>query len=830
MTKNDFCVQVASAWINWKKTSLQAGPVLTPGSKRSSFFQAAALMLGLAGFVVAQPLPNKTANLVWGQTFNFGTSVPNKGTLSKASLFYPVGVVVDSDGSVYIVDQGNHRVLHYTKGSDQADFLYGQSVFSTNTAAVSPTGLNTPRQVALDGAGGLYISDSFNNRVLHYTKGNAVADVVYGQINFTDNLSNQGGTAPKDVTLNRPGGLAVDNLGGLYVADQGNNRILHYPKGTNIPDNVWGQGSGPTPNYTTGNGSTGQSNLNGPVGVAIDAAGGIYVGDQGNNRVLHFSPPPSSPPGTLPSGIADRVYGQGINNFSSADPNKGGISANTLLNASVLAVDSVGGLYVVDSGNNRVLHYPSGSIAPDAVWGQSDFLTSLGNHTGQVDAAGLNFPQGLTLDSAGNLYIADSLNNRVLKYDAPPPPPVVISGITTIPSPPVAGQPFSFTISGAGFIPANALVNLSGPNCPPCVATLSSTSTTQLGGSITLQAAGTYTVTVQNGAAGTPSAGFALSVSAAQSGSIAISGITTVPSPPVAGQPFSFVVSGSNFNPATVLVNFTGPNCTPCVATLQPANTASQLAGSITLQTAGTYAVTAQNGAAGTASAPVSLTVSTGLGQTSVKALPQVVFGGGWYTALYFNNSTPSPGTIAVKLFNADGTPLTIPGASSNATNLAVPGNGTTILEFQNLGSLQQGWAQLILPAGVTSYAVFRQSIAGQPDQEAVVPTSSVSSASSMLIFDNTAYVTAAAFVNPSASAETITITATDAAGQAIGTSTVTLPPNGRIAATVHSLDGLGNTAGKRGSLTFSTPGGAVVVLGLRFNGAAFTSIPAIQN
>ena len=158
------------------------------------------------------------------------------------------------------------------------------------------------------------------------------------------------------------------------------------------------------------------------------------------------------------------------------------------------------------------------------------------------------------------------------------------------------------------------------------------------------------------------------------------------------------------------------------------------------------------------------------------------------------------PGSIGVKLFNADGTPLTIPGASSNATNLAVPGNGTTILEFQNSGSLQQGWAQLVLPAGITSYGVFRQSIAGQPDQEAVVPASSVSSASSMLIFDNTAYVTAAAFVNPGASAATITVKAIDSAGQAIGTTTVTLPPNGRTAATIHSLDGLANTAGKRGS------------------------------
>ena len=90
-------------------------------------FRAAALLLALAGFVVAQPLPNKTANFVWGQTTNFTTNVPNKGGLHQGKPLFPVGVAVDSDGSVYIVDQGNHRVLHYPKGSDQADFVYGQN-------------------------------------------------------------------------------------------------------------------------------------------------------------------------------------------------------------------------------------------------------------------------------------------------------------------------------------------------------------------------------------------------------------------------------------------------------------------------------------------------------------------------------------------------------------------------------------------------------------------------------------------------------------------------------------------------------------------------------
>jgi virginiamycin B lyase len=213
-----------------------------------------------------------------------------------------------------------------------------------------------------------------------------------------------------------------------------------------------------------------------------------------------------------------------------------------------------------------------------------------------------------------------------------------------------------------------------------------------------------------------------------------------------------------------------------------------------------------------------------------MKALPQVAFGGGWYTALYFYNSNGTQASVGVTLWNSDGTPLTIPGATGPSTNLTLLGKGTRVLELPNSGGLRQGWAQLVLPTGVTSYGVFRQTVPGLQDQEAIVPISSTSSASSVLIFDDTAYTTAVAYANPSGASTAITITARDENGQQIGTSTVNLSPNTRTAVAVRSVIGLEGVVGKRGSLTFSASQGAVVVLGLRFNGAAFTSIPAVQN
>src|SRR5205823_382674 len=107
---------------------------------------------------------------------------------------------------------------------------------------ISADSLNGPAGVALASNGGLFISDTNNNRVLHYPSGSTTADVVYGQAgSFSSNDPNKGGIISA-TSLNLPFYLAVDSSGGLYVADKGNNRILHYPSGTTTANVVYGQG------------------------------------------------------------------------------------------------------------------------------------------------------------------------------------------------------------------------------------------------------------------------------------------------------------------------------------------------------------------------------------------------------------------------------------------------------------------------------------------------------------------------------------------------------------------------------------------------------------
>jgi hypothetical protein len=133
------------------------------------------------------------------------------------------------------------------------------------------------------------------------------------------------------------------------------------------------------------------------------------------------------------------------------------------------------------------------------------------------------------------------------------------------------------------------------------------------------------------------------------------------------------------------------------------------------------------------------------------------------------------------------------------------------------------------LPPGVSGYGVFRQSVTGRPDQEAVAPFATANAASSTLVWDDTSFVTAIAIANAGPVAATISVTLWDNDGNVVGRSTVNLPPYQKTEAALRNLPGLSGMAGSRGRAQFSATSGNVAVLGLRFGASAFTSIPAQQ-
>jgi hypothetical protein len=332
-----------------------------------------------------------TADRVYGQPDELGSYTQNydgvggSGLPSAETLNFPVAIALDADDSLYVTDRENHRVLYYAPDGDTtADRVYGQfNTFTTNPPnndGLGGTGLPSAASIGVfalgvlaDSSGGLYISDSSNNRVLYFEPGGDTnADVVYGQFGtFTSGAKNNDGSGqpgtPSAESLNFPRGLAQDSDGGLYVADRENHRVLYFADaGDTVADRVYGHSgsftSGVPNDDGTGNtGSPTAENFNQPPSVALDANEGLYVADRDNNRVLYFANDGDT--------MADWVFGQAgsfttniINNDGSGA--SGEPSALTLNHPQFVMVAADGSLFISDTGNNRVLVLPPEAL-PD---------------------------------------------------------------------------------------------------------------------------------------------------------------------------------------------------------------------------------------------------------------------------------------------------------------------------------------------------------------------------------------------------------------------------------------------------------------------------------
>ena len=358
--------------------------------------------------------------------------------VNNVGLFNPQSVAVDrsvTPNRLYVADAGNHRVLAWhsiaaLKSGSAADLVIGQADFLSweaqcDNAAATGSTLCIPSGIAVDAAGNLYVADFGNNRVLEYDSPfttDTQPDLVFGQEgSFTSTGCNKGGVSAN--SLCGASAVAVDGAGNLYIADTANSRVLEFDlpivSGTRA-GLVFGQdGSFSTANCNLGGVSA--NSLCRPAALAVDGKGNLYVGDHDNFRVLEYNTPL-----TANNTSADLVFGQNNSFTSNINSCAAGASAGGLCTADGLAVDSAGNLYITGSSFSRVLEYNAplitGHTLPDAVIGQPGFSAS-GCNQGGLGAAGLCAPFGAATDSAGNLFVADFANNRVVQYQNPPPGP-----------------------------------------------------------------------------------------------------------------------------------------------------------------------------------------------------------------------------------------------------------------------------------------------------------------------------------------------------------------------------------------------------------------------
>ena len=379
-----------------------------------------------ANFNLPAPPADTLADLVLCQT-NFTSNSVNAGqsTVNNVGCNLAYAVAIDrsvTPNRVYVSDYSNNRILGWANETSlangaPADLVIGQPTLSSgicNYGGVGPGAgtLCVPMEIAVDSAGNLYVADRGNSRVLIYFTPfttDTIADQVIGQTDLTSGgCSNPNNAVASASSLCVPTGVAVDAAGNVYVADMANNRVLEYntPLTTDtVADRVFGQ-----TNFTAIAPGTGAGGLNSPYSVALDRSGNLYAADFGNNRVLEYNTPLTS------DSTADRVFGQV--NFTNGIANSGGVSAKTLYNPWGVVVDDAGNLYVADRSNNRVLEYNTPlttDTTADRVFGQASF-TGVQCNKGGLSAGSLCLPSGPAIDSSGDLWVADFGNNRVLEY------------------------------------------------------------------------------------------------------------------------------------------------------------------------------------------------------------------------------------------------------------------------------------------------------------------------------------------------------------------------------------------------------------------------------
>jgi sugar lactone lactonase YvrE len=274
------------------------------------------------------------------------------------------------------------------------------------------------------------VADSENNRVLLFDSPLATyenASIELGQQDFIS------GGAPTQVTANgfTPQAVATDASGNLFVADSSSCRILRFqpPFQTDMSASlVIGSSSSTTDSAascTATAATLGQSNSGHPYGasaMAFDGSGNLWVADSPNSRVLEFEAP-------LSSGMsASAAIGQTDMTAASCNQSNtpSGPDASTLCNVRDISFDTAGDLWVVDSGNNRVLEFKppfSTGVAAILELGQpapSAFSSSSANNNAlNPTATTLDLPAGIAFDSTGNVWVADTGNNRVLEYSPP---------------------------------------------------------------------------------------------------------------------------------------------------------------------------------------------------------------------------------------------------------------------------------------------------------------------------------------------------------------------------------------------------------------------------
>jgi sugar lactone lactonase YvrE len=791
----------------------------------------------------------------------------DNGPATSAELTWPCGVGVDASGNVYVADTYNNVVRKVSNGTITPFAGNGTGGYAGDNGPAANAQLSLPYGVGVDASGNVYIADYGNGGIRKVSNGTITT--IAG--NGTQGYSGDNGPATS-AELKWPRGVAVDTSGNVYIADTGNYVVRKVSNG--VIATLAGGASG----IFGDNGPASGALLIQPYGVAVDAAGNLYVADTDNYAVRKIS-----------NGVISTIAGNGREGYSG---DNGPATSAELGPSQSLAVDTSGNVYIADADDQVIRKVSNGVITTFAGNGSRGYS----GDDGPATSAMLLFPNGVAADASGNVYIADS-GNRVIRK--------VSNGVIT-------------TFAG------NGSQGYSGDHGPAASAQLNSPDGVAVDASGTVYIAdsgnyairkvsngvittiagnGSYGYSGDNGAATSAELGFPAAVAVDPAGDVYIADtdndvirrISNGVIATIAG--FDSVGYSGDNGPATsatlrwpwgvavdasgkVYIADTDNNVirvlVPTLSAQAASLTAKSASGSLQVDVpAGVHWTASSNdswititgGSSGTGSGTVSFSVQadTGAARTGTLtidgltftieqesssttglslagSMAQIASAGGWDTSLTLVNLGTAAGQARLNFFANDGStpllPFTFPqqssqGAMLGSTFAETLGAGATLV-LDTTGPATQaatvGSSQLLTSGNIGGFAIFKYTPTGQ---EAVVPLETRNAGSYVLAFDNTGPLgTGLAVANLAASAANIRVVLRDDTGAQIGTGSISLRGQGHNSFMLtDATNGFPITANKRGTVEFDTPqGGQISVLGLRANGAALTSLPLLAN
>jgi sugar lactone lactonase YvrE len=339
-----------------------------------------------------------------------GTRGYNDGTGDAAHFSNPQGVTVDSNGNVYVADSQNLTIRKITSAGVVTTLtgipepLYIPSsivIFPVVNSPIEGTGSDVtfePFGIVADKLGNLYVTGA--NSVLMVTPAGVVSTFA-GGFQSSSGVNSADGFGPAAQFYN-PNGIAIDSSGNLYVADTGNDTIRKITPNAGVTTLAGLPGQ-----FGDTDGTGNAARFSSPLGVAVDAAGNVFVADS-NNRVIRK---------ITPAGVVTTLAGT-AGTIGSADGNGPAAQFHEI---NGIAVDAGGNLYVTDSGNTIRKITSAGVVTTLAGTPNTG-----GTSDGTGAAAQFNLPYGIAVDAAGDLFVTDQNNDTIrVRYAAPNAPPTI---------------------------------------------------------------------------------------------------------------------------------------------------------------------------------------------------------------------------------------------------------------------------------------------------------------------------------------------------------------------------------------------------------------------